>query len=69
MTVAMGMSNSITIEGAVGIILGANIGSCVTGLIAALRLSSAARQASLAQITINVFGVLLFLPFISQYAG
>jgi Na+/phosphate symporter len=36
-----------------GIILGANIGSCITGLIAALRLSSAARQASLAQIMIT----------------
>ncbi len=69
MTVAMGMSNSITIQGAVGIILGANIGSCVTGLIASLRLSRAARQASLAQISINVFGVLLFLPFISPYAN
>jgi phosphate:Na+ symporter len=69
MTVAMGMSNSITIEGAVGIILGANIGSCITGLIASLRLSRAARQASLAQITINVLGVLLFLPFIPQYAN
>ena len=68
MTVAMGMSNSITIEGAVGIILGANIGSCITGLIASLRLSRAARQASMAQISINVFGVLLFLPFISPYA-
>ena len=40
-TVAMGMSQVITLEGAVGIILGANIGSCVTGLIASLRLSPA----------------------------
>jgi phosphate:Na+ symporter len=68
MTVAMGMSNSITLEGAVGIILGANIGSCITGLIASLRLSRAARQASMAQISINVLGVLLFLPFIRPYA-
>jgi phosphate:Na+ symporter len=69
MTVAMGMSHTITIEGAVGIILGANIGSCITGFVASLRLSRVARQASLAQITINVFGVLLFLPFIPQYAN
>lgn len=69
MTVAMGMSEVITLSGAVGIILGANIGSCITGLIAAIRLSSSARQASLAQILINVFGVLLFLPFIAPYAS
>ena len=68
MTVAMGISQAITIEGAVGIILGANIGSCITGLIASLRLSRAARQASMAQISINIFGVLLFLPFIHQFA-
>ncbi|MGE5642148.1 MAG: Na/Pi cotransporter family protein [Byssovorax cruenta] len=68
MTVAMGMSHVITLDGAVGIILGANIGSCVTGFIASFQLSRAARQASMAQILINVFGVMLFLPFISQYA-
>lgn len=68
MVVAMGISRAITIEGAVGLILGANIGSCITGLIASIPLSQTARQASMAQISINVFGVLIFLPFISQYA-
>jgi phosphate:Na+ symporter len=68
MTVAMGMAQVINLEGAIAIILGANIGSCITGLTASLKLSSAARQASMAQILINVFGVLLFFPFISQFA-
>jgi phosphate:Na+ symporter len=68
MAVAMGISHVITLDGAVGIILGANIGSCVTGFIASFQLSRAARQASMAQIIINVAGVLLFLPFIPQYA-
>ncbi|NLF63885.1 MAG: Na/Pi cotransporter family protein [Chloroflexi bacterium] len=67
--VAMGMSDVITLQGAVGVMLGANIGSCITGLTAAIRLSPTARQASFAQILINVIGVLLFLPFISQFAG
>ena len=67
-TVAMGMSHVITLDGAIGIILGANIGSCVTGFIASFQLSRAARQASMAQIFINVLGVLFFLPFISPYA-
>ena len=69
MAVAMGMSQVITLEGAIGVILGANIGSCITGFVASLSLSSKARQASIAQILINVFGVLLFMPFISQYAN
>lgn len=66
--VAMGMSQVITLEGAIGIILGANIGSCVTGFIASFPLSRPARQVSMAQIFINVTGVLLFLPFIPQFA-
>jgi phosphate:Na+ symporter len=68
-TVAMGISRVINLDGAIGIILGANIGSCVTGFIASFQLSRAARQASMAQIIINVLGVSLFLPFIAQYAG
>ena len=66
--VAMGISKVITLQGAVGLILGANIGSCITGLIASLRLSPVAKRASVAQILINVLGVLIFIPFISQYA-
>lgn len=69
MAVAMGMSDAITLQGAIGIILGANIGSCITGLIAALRLSAVARQVSYAQILINVIGVLIFIPFIPQFAA
>jgi phosphate:Na+ symporter len=69
MTVAMGMNHSITLQGAIGIILGANIGSCITGLVASLGQARTARQASIAQIAINVFGVVLFLPFISQYTS
>ncbi|NLF01760.1 MAG: Na/Pi cotransporter family protein [Anaerolineales bacterium] len=66
--VALGISGGITLPGAIAIILGANIGSCITGLMASLRLSQAARQASVAQILINVFGVLIFLPFITPFA-
>ena len=68
MAVAMGMQRAITLEGAIGIILGANIGSCITGFVASLGQARTARQASIAQILINVFGVLLFVPFIRQYA-
>ena len=67
LTVAMGISHAITLEGAMAILLGANIGTCATGLIASLRLSRAAKQASIAQILINVIGVLIFLPFFSPF--
>ena len=67
LVVAMGISRAITLPGAIAVLLGANIGTCVTGLIASLRLSRSARRASIAQIFINVAGVLLFLPFISPF--
>ena len=69
LVIAMGLSQVITLEGAIGIILGANIGTCITGLIASLRMSPTARQASLAQIVINVVGVLIFLPFLTPFTA
>jgi len=65
--VAMGISGSIELRGAIALLFGANIGSCVMGLIASLRLSRSTRRASIAQILINVVGVLLFLPFITPF--
>jgi len=67
LVVAMGISHAIELPGAISILLGANIGTCVTGLLASLRLSRAARRASVAQIMINVVGVLAFLPFLSPF--
>ena len=69
LVVAMGISEVITLKGAVGVILGANIGTCFTGLIASLRLSRTARQASIAQIIINIAGVFLFIPFITPFTN
>jgi len=69
LVVAMGISQAITLPGAIALLLGANIGTCITGLIASLNLSRAARRASVAQILINVVGVLLFMPFISPFTS
>jgi phosphate:Na+ symporter len=69
LVIAMGASGVITLPAAIGFIYGANIGSCITGFLASMRSSAPARRASIAQITINVLGVLLFLPFITPYAS
>jgi phosphate:Na+ symporter len=68
LVVAMGISQVITFPGAVALLLGANIDTCITGLVASIRLSHASRRASIAQILINVIGVLLFLPFLTPFA-
>jgi len=69
LVIAMGASGVITLPAAIGFIYGANIGSCIMGFLASVRSSPPARRASIAQITINVVGVLLFLPFITPYAA
>jgi phosphate:Na+ symporter len=69
LTIAMGMSQVITLPGAIALILGANIGTCVTGLLASSRLSRPARRVSIAQILINGLGILLFLPLIPLFTG
>lgn len=66
--IAMGSSNAITLPGAIALILGANLGTCVTGLIASLRSSRSSRRASMAQIIINLTGVALFFPFVTPFA-
>jgi len=67
--IALGSSNAITLPGAIALILGANVGTCVTGLVASLRSSRSSRRASMAQIIINLLGVVLFFPFISPLAN
>jgi len=68
LVIAMGSANSITLAAAVSLILGANIGTCITGWLASLKSSLNAKRASYAQILINVGGVLLFLPFITPFS-
>ncbi len=69
LTIAMGTSNSITLQVAVAIILGANIGSCIMGWLASLQSGTSAKRASYSQIIMNIGGVLLFLPFVIPYTN
>jgi len=69
LVIAMGSSGVITLPGAIGLIYGANIGTCITGFVASTRATVPARRASIAQIIINVLGVVIFLPFVTPYAS
>ncbi len=69
LVLSLGMNNLITLEGAIAVILGANIGSCVTGLMATVGSSLSAKRLSITQVIINIIGALLFFPFIANFAG
>ncbi|NJN84963.1 MAG: Na/Pi cotransporter family protein [Caldilineaceae bacterium] len=53
----------ITMETAVGLVYGANIGTCITALLAAIGKPREAVMAAVVHVTSNVLGVLIWLPF------
>jgi len=59
--------NLLTFEAALGIILGSNIGTTFTALLASLFLSTAARRVAVAHLLFNLIGVALILPFLPQF--
>jgi len=69
LVIAMGMDNIINLNSAISIILGANIGTCITVLIASIGSSLSAKRAAVSHLIFNTIGVLLFFPFINQFAG
>jgi len=64
---ALATSGLIPLQSALYIILGANIGTCATALIASMRSQAEARRVAWAHVLFKVFGVLLFLPLLPLY--
>ena len=59
----------ITLPFAAAVVLGSNIGTCVTGLLASIGTSRAAKQVAIAHLVLNIGGVLLFIPVIHLLIG
>ncbi len=58
----------ITLETGIALIMGANIGTCVTALLSAIGKPREAVQAAVVHLLFNVLGVLLWVWFIPQFA-
>ena len=69
LVVVMAQSNLITASQAIPMILGANIGTTLTGLVVSLRMNAAAKRTAVAQFFFNLMGVLIFLPFLDSFSG
>ncbi|MCI5167783.1 MAG: Na/Pi cotransporter family protein [Candidatus Electrothrix sp. GM3_4] len=59
----------ITLEGGIPVILGANIGTCVTALLACIGTGREAKRVALAHVLFKVVGVLLIVPFLGPFAN
>lgn len=61
--------NLLVTADVVPIVIGSNLGTTSTALIASLSMSTIARKAALANLVFNTIGVLLFLPFMVPFAN
>ena len=64
--VALATTGSIDMRLAFPVILGCNIGTCVTALLASVGANRTAKKAALMHLFFNIFGAIIFLPFITQ---
>jgi phosphate:Na+ symporter len=65
--VAMTIQDLIPFEAALPLVLGTNLGTTITAVIASIGGTLAARRAALAHVLFNAVGVLIFLVFLPQY--
>ena len=63
-----GQPPAITLEAGIPLIFGANVGTCVTALLAGLNASREAKRVAIAHVTFNVAGVALFCFWIPTFA-
>ena len=58
----------ISLETGIALTLGANIGTCVTAILASIGSTREGKQAAVSHVLINFLGVIIWLPFISYLA-
>jgi len=66
--IVMAAEGLLSLPAGIALALGANIGTCMTAILAALGKPVAAKRAAAAHVLFNVLGVLIWLPFIGLLA-
>ncbi|SCJ98061.1 Phosphate transport system protein phoU [uncultured Clostridium sp.] len=65
--VALATAGALDINQALPIIMGCNIGTCVTAMIATVGTNKTAHRAALLHLIFNIVGTIIFLPFIATH--
>ncbi|MBU5455819.1 Na/Pi cotransporter family protein [Caproiciproducens sp. MSJ-32] len=65
--IALASTGAINMRLAFPVILGCNIGTCVTALLASLGTNRTAKKAALMHLLFNTFGAIIFFPFIDPF--
>jgi phosphate:Na+ symporter len=69
LVLALALKGNISLEAGIAMIFGANIGTCVTAMLASLGKPREAVQAALVHVLFNIAGVVLWFAFIPQLAA
>jgi len=67
LTMALAAGGAIDFSGAVALVLGENIGTCITAALASIGTNTAAKRAAISHVVFNVVGVCYMLPLV--YTG
>jgi len=67
--IALSQNDIIPLNTAIPIVLGSNLGTCVTGLLASIGGTSSARQVAAAHLLLNFLGIIAWFPLLGPYAG
>ncbi len=65
--VALALSGALPIEAAFPILLGTNVGTCVTALISSMGANRTAKRAALMHLLFNVIGTIIFVIFFGRF--
>jgi len=68
-TIVLASQGLITLEAAIPLLLGSNIGTAITAFLASIKASREAKKVALANALINVFGMLLLVLWIPGFAN
>lgn len=62
--ISLATQGFITLEAGIALTLGANVGTCITAMLASIGSNREGKQAALSHVLINIVGVIIWLPFI-----
>ena len=65
--IGMATQDIISIEAAMPVVLGANLGTCITAILAALKSNISGKRVAAAHVIFNLGGILIFAFWIPQF--
>ncbi|MBT8383664.1 MAG: Na/Pi cotransporter family protein [Ignavibacteriaceae bacterium] len=62
--ISLATQGFITLEAGIALTLGANVGTCITAILASIGTNREGKQAAVSHVLINIIGVAIWLPFL-----